>query len=1006
MYKPKAYNVMKRYSSILNSLFRKFSVVVFGVTLSLQCFATDLSGVNDTIVSLTVAESPYSITGDVTFNAKVNIEAGVVLEFSDDFIFQVNGQLDAEGTEANPIVFRSSTSYPLGSVKLNPITSVYPNYYQASYWHLSKLIGGLEIMNSYELRNFEISECTRGVIIQNRSQVNLKDFTIHDIQKEGIYCNYNSYDGNPVINITGGALYSCGQDISTGNYSAARFYYDDYSTINSTMHVNLENLKIHDNAYYGVYLQKYTGNINATITGCSFTNSASYAIYSYNVPSVNATKNWWGTTDGLAINNMLYGDVSFAPYQTSDGGTLTTHMLQGKFMGSQEFEAGSIYSIVGDYNSQTSDVLAIAPGTVIEFAGNFNFQVNGQLDAEGAEGSPIVFRSSTDYALGSVFLNPVASVYPNYYQASYWHLSKLIGGLEIMNSYELRNFEISECTRGVIIQNRSQVNLKDFTIHDIQKEGIYCNYNSYDGNPVINITGGALYSCGQDISTGNYSAARFYYDDYSTINSTMHVNLENLKIHDNAYYGVYLQKYTGNINATIKNCQVSTNGGNGIHMASSIISNFQNLTSNNNSGDGITFNGSGNSILTNLRLQGNEATGLYINNGGSSLQITQSSINTNSTYDIFNNSTQTINATNNYWNYTDPTIIEERIYDQVDNSSKGLVEYDPYLLEEPNFEPLPADFNVDGNVNGYDLAQFAVAFGSTSENMNWNEACDLNTSGQVDGFDLAIFATYFGQSTLKSTYTHPYYILSNLKSENIAKLTLEADLETLKSENEFSVFVTAEDIQEAIGLAFNVNYNNQMFELLEVVQYNEIESNGESIFLSQIDQDKGNVVIGLASLDNTVNGLNGSGTVCELKFKTKDIKLPLDFNFSDAGLIAMDGKTELELQTNDLSINVTSIDELTDLDVIALSQNYPNPFTEESKIILSIPRGNGESINLALYDITGKKLSVIKEGWLDPGVYEFTIQRKDQNGKRLSGGIYFLKLTEGDVNLQRKVIIR
>ena len=59
-----------------------------------------------------------------------------------------------------------------------------------------------------------------------------------------------------------------------------------------------------------------------------------------------------------------------------------------------------------------------------------------------------------------------------------------------------------------------------------------------------------------------------------------------------------------------------------------------------------------------------------------------------------------------------------------------------------------ADFNGDGRVNLNDFAIFAVAFGTSEGNANWNSNCDLFESGKIDMNDFRIFNLFFGRTCI------------------------------------------------------------------------------------------------------------------------------------------------------------------------------------------------------------------------------------------------------------------
>jgi len=57
-----------------------------------------------------------------------------------------------------------------------------------------------------------------------------------------------------------------------------------------------------------------------------------------------------------------------------------------------------------------------------------------------------------------------------------------------------------------------------------------------------------------------------------------------------------------------------------------------------------------------------------------------------------------------------------------------------------------SDFDGDGDVDGFDLAVFTDAFGSSSTDGNYNPDADFDGDGYVDESDLAAFAAEFGRT--------------------------------------------------------------------------------------------------------------------------------------------------------------------------------------------------------------------------------------------------------------------
>jgi len=81
-----------------------------------------------------------------------------------------------------------------------------------------------------------------------------------------------------------------------------------------------------------------------------------------------------------------------------------------------------------------------------------------------------------------------------------------------------------------------------------------------------------------------------------------------------------------------------------------------------------------------------------------------------------------------------------------------------------------------------------------------------------------------------------------------------------------------------------------------------------------------------------------------------------------------------------------------------LEQNFPNPFNPETIIKYSVPQSG--QVKLAVYDLGGKEVKLIKSGYHTAGNYEETI---NMNG--FSSGIYIYELTSEAVTLTKKMAL-
>ena len=81
-----------------------------------------------------------------------------------------------------------------------------------------------------------------------------------------------------------------------------------------------------------------------------------------------------------------------------------------------------------------------------------------------------------------------------------------------------------------------------------------------------------------------------------------------------------------------------------------------------------------------------------------------------------------------------------------------------------------------------------------------------------------------------------------------------------------------------------------------------------------------------------------------------------------------------------------------------LKQNYPNPFNPVTNIEFDIPKSG--YISLTVYDITGREVSSLVNGKLQPGTYEVTFK-----ADYLPSGIYFYQLKSNNFVDTKKLIL-
>jgi len=83
--------------------------------------------------------------------------------------------------------------------------------------------------------------------------------------------------------------------------------------------------------------------------------------------------------------------------------------------------------------------------------------------------------------------------------------------------------------------------------------------------------------------------------------------------------------------------------------------------------------------------------------------------------------------------------------------------------------------------------------------------------------------------------------------------------------------------------------------------------------------------------------------------------------------------------------------------------NYPNPFTTDTKLIFDLPRA--QNVNLSIYNLKGQLVKTLLNGNAAKGRTSLTWNGTDEQGTRVSSGVYFYRLNTGSKSETRKMLL-
>jgi len=89
----------------------------------------------------------------------------------------------------------------------------------------------------------------------------------------------------------------------------------------------------------------------------------------------------------------------------------------------------------------------------------------------------------------------------------------------------------------------------------------------------------------------------------------------------------------------------------------------------------------------------------------------------------------------------------------------------------------------------------------------------------------------------------------------------------------------------------------------------------------------------------------------------------------------------------------------------SLNQNHPNPFNPNTVIRFSLPVGSPAITTLKIYSILGKEVRALVNERKGAGSYEVIWDGRDDCGEEVASGIYFYRLTVGEITESRKMLL-
>jgi hypothetical protein len=89
--------------------------------------------------------------------------------------------------------------------------------------------------------------------------------------------------------------------------------------------------------------------------------------------------------------------------------------------------------------------------------------------------------------------------------------------------------------------------------------------------------------------------------------------------------------------------------------------------------------------------------------------------------------------------------------------------------------------------------------------------------------------------------------------------------------------------------------------------------------------------------------------------------------------------------------------------VTALLQNAPNPFSSSTEIAFTLARPG--RVSVAVYDVSGRRVASLKDGEAEAGSFRIVWDGRDESGRSVADGTYFVRMIGADSHFERKMTL-
>ena len=299
-----------------------------------------------------------------------------------------------------------------------------------------------------------------------------------------------------------------------------------------------------------------------------------------------------------------------------------------------------------------------------------------------------------------------------------------------------------------------------------------------------------------------------------------------------------------------------------------------------------------------------------------------------------------------------------------------------------------------------DFNAFAMAFGSSEGDDNYNLQADVHPVGDPDGDvdldDYAAFIASYGR-TAAGPATKPIVLLPGI-NENV-EFSLSLGSERVVSGELVAVDVSLANVAALVGYGFTLNYENDKFEFISVAPADEDllkSTGGETPLFYHIVAD-GQVEVANSIVHGTA--VSGGGDIVRFVFRVlREFEDNARFEIAEGLVFDPSQLSNPAVIAGVLELQSTPRE-------FALHQNFPNPFNPDTTIKYDL--AESADVTLQIYNVLGQVVrTLVASEAQNAGRYQIRWSGMDDRGVPVSSGIYFYQISaDGKFHNVRKLML-